>query len=412
MSPIRIDPVQDKPSTSPWLQHGMTANPFPPSGVATDVDYDEHQPEVVERVNSWLGRTVNRDTRSWSPLAVSGSIGVGKTHVLRKIERACREYRDAQGLGAKLMVSSHTLTSAGMKSLMLSNLLLEGLSQPLPNPPAIPPESALPFVALLVEEIRDRGVGDALDQLPQPSPIHPLFRRILEAKTDEEAWELAGLASAWISRRTISAAGMERLGVPGKLDSEGQAIRAFAHLCRLGQSLLGFRVWLVLIDQLEDLWRRDLTTPLRRTRFLTDLRTLIDEALEGAPVALTLAWNTEITVGGARISEDIESRLRHDYVALFSRVRDVVRVPTLPAEHALPFALAYVTRAQQEFRSVPRGEADDVVITRQRKFAQRLQRDVEEIRNAVAQHGTRPDGSLVARYWLEALRMWAENQVK
>ena len=89
---------------------------------------------------------------------------------------------------------------------------------------------------------------------------------------------------------------------------------------------MGFRVWFLFIDQMEDLWRRDVTTALRRTRFLTDLRTLIDEALEGCPVAVTLAWNTEVLIGGSRVAEDVEERLQRDYLAMFSRISNVVHI--------------------------------------------------------------------------------------
>src|ERR1039457_5672363 len=94
---------------SPWRQFGLLGNPFPPSGVATDVDYDQHQPDQIEEIVSWLNKSVDPGAQQWSPLAISGSIGVGKTHVLSKMERACGDYREVENLGPRLMVGLQTL---------------------------------------------------------------------------------------------------------------------------------------------------------------------------------------------------------------------------------------------------------------------------------------------------------------
>jgi hypothetical protein len=144
---------------------------------------------------------------------------------------------------------------------------------------------------------------------------------------------------------------------------------------------------------------------------LTDLRTLIDEALEGSPVAVTLAWNTEVLIGGARVPEDVEERLRRDYLAMFSRISNVVHISTLPHDHLLPFALAYVERANSLFRadrSVSKsGDAADL-----NEFEARLKRDFGKIESSIAPWGRRTnDRSVVARAWLDALRDWAESWV-
>lgn len=219
------------------------------------------------------------------------------------------------------------------------------------------------------------------------------------------------LLSSWLARRNLTSGQLESLGLGNKLEGEGQAVRAFAHVCRFAQKAMGFRVWFLFIDQMEDLWRRDVTTALRRTRFLTDLRTLIDEALEGSPIAVTLVWNTEVLIAGSRIAEDVEERLQRDYLAMFSRFSNVVHISPLPREHLLPFAYAYVDYAQAMFqadKTASKGrETPDAG-----KFKRLLEEGFLEIESRIEHWGLRPnDKSVVARAWLDALRDWADNLV-
>jgi hypothetical protein len=412
MTGISITASKSPSKVSPWKQFGLLGNPFPPSGVATDVDYDGHQPDQVREIISWLNKSVDPTAEQWSPLAISGSIGVGKTHVLRKMERACADYRESENLGSRLMVSSQTLVGAGMKTLLLSNLLLEALNQPLPSGNVQTNSAEMPLFAMAVEQmLSDKNAQIVLEVLPPSSPIHKPLTRIAAARTTNEASRLTALLSSWLARRNLTTGQLESLGLGGKLEGEGQAVRAFAHVCRFAQKAMGFRVWFLFIDQMEDLWRRDVTTALRRTRFLTDLRTLIDEALEGCPVAVTLAWNTEVLIAGSRIGEDVEERLQRDYLAMFSRISNVVHISTLPREHLLPFASAYVEHASAMFRAdktASKGkEPADAG-----KFERLLEKEFSSIESRIEDWGRRPnDGSVVARAWLDALRDWADNLV-
>ncbi|WP_156040797.1 hypothetical protein [Chondromyces apiculatus] len=92
------------------------------------------------------------------------------------------------------------------------------------------------------------------------------------------------------------------------------------------------------MDQLEDLWRVGVISPGRRARFLTDLRSLIDLGLEGAPIAVLLAWNTEVTMG--------EDKLESEYQALWRRLGDPIDLPGLEAKDVWPFATEYLEHAQ------------------------------------------------------------------
>jgi hypothetical protein len=388
MSGISITGSKAPPKTSPWRQFHLLANPFPPSGVATDVDYDQHQ-----------------------PLAISGSIGVGKTHVLRKMERACSEFRDGEKLGARLMVSSQTLVGTGMKTLLLSNLLLEALNQPLPSGNLQVNSTEMPLLGMAVERMLLDKNTRVLEDLPATSPIRKPLTKIAAAKTGDDATRMTNWLASWLARRNLSRDQLEHLGLSGKLEGEGQAVRAFAHVCRFAKGVMGFRVWMLFLDQMEDLWRRDVTTALRRTRFLTDLRTLIDEALEGSPVAVTLAWNTEVLIAGSRVEEDVSDRLQRDYLALFSRVSKVVSISTLPQGHLLPFAAAYVEHANAIFKAdkVASRGVDHPESTR---FIALLDQNFDAIQTRIKPWGRRKnDRSVVARAWLDALREWADDLI-
>ena len=388
---------------SSWRRYGLQENPFPRSGVATNVDYDDHQQSQIQDVNSWLTRTVAAQTKQWSPLAISGSIGVGKTHVLRRMERAIRDFRDAAHADEPVMVSYLPLTASGMKSLQLSNLLLETIAQQLPGDsrPSVPGE--VPLLTAIAKAIRARKGASALKSLPTPSPLSRPLESIIEASSSDEATRLTSLTASWLMRRNLGRSDQEAIGVAGRLEAEGQAVRAFSHLCKIAHQLGRLRVWVLLVDQFEDLWRRDVTTALRRTRFLTDLRTLVDESLEGAPVAVTLAWNTEMVIGGARVDEDVETKLKQDYVALFTRIRDVIRIPLLPLDHALPFANAYIDSAYAQ-------QSGNTVSKKDRLNSQ-LNKDFQSVLAMIDPIGKRQGGSLVARSWLDALRTWAEKLV-
>src|SRR5258708_214831 len=239
MSGISITAKKSSSKVSPWRRFGLLGNPFPPSGVATEVDYDQHQPEQVQEIVSWLNKGVDPSARQWSPLAISGSIGVGKTHVIRKMERACADYRDSENLGSRLMISSQTLVGAGMRTLLLSNLLLEALNQPLPSGNVQTNSAKMPLLAVAVEQmLSDKNTGIVLEGLPASSPIHKPLTRIAAARTTNEASRLTTLLSSWLARRNLTSGQLDSLGLGGKLEGEGQAVRAFAHVCRFAQKAM------------------------------------------------------------------------------------------------------------------------------------------------------------------------------
>ena len=95
---------------------------------------------------------------------------------------------------------------------------------------------------------------------------------------------------------------------------------------------------------------------------------------------------------------------------MFSRVTKVIHISTLPREHLIPFAIAYLDHAKSMFladKSASRGkeiEGFDLEI--------RLKVDFGALESRISPWGRREnDGSVVARAWLDALREWADDLV-
>jgi len=340
-----------------WASLGLTRNPFPESGVLGEAIYTDHMPDVFRKLTQWLQEVVNADLRaSRGPFALEGTIGAGKTHLLAQIERDVNE-TNTPGI----TVVRENLVNAGGGRLLLSTLFGSNLR--------------LGEIAATVLE--DPELQTALDSLPSASPI----RFTLEAEPSAETLAL-WLRGSPLTRKQLQAVGGRTL------DGEGERLRAVIHLLRVSASLGHTRVVLFLLDQLEDLERKEEVTALRRARFLTDLRIFIDEGLEGAPVALCTAWNTE----GQAFMRTLEKQ----YPALASRLDNRATVPGLPQSHLIPFAQAYLKKA---YESVPAAK-------------RRLQMDAKTASTLMGGLHQLPGGDLAPREWLDALRQWAEREAQ
>jgi hypothetical protein len=369
-------PTKDK---GRWHIWGVKDNPFPESGVAHGVDYTAHLTDgQIEDINQWLGETLTPEQSQWRPLAIKGSIGVGKTHWLQSIERLVLRRIEEHGLEESIHISRHPLTGAGMAKLNLGSLLHEGLSSS----------------DIVARSLRAYRAGPTA-HISTSSPLHAPLSKLRNAQ-EQDVDELIDLFDSWLQRSKLSPTKLARLGVHDHLETEGQWVRAQAHVCKLAAQVSGFQVWIVLLDQLEDLWRRDVTTPLRRARFLSDLRTLIDEAYEGAPIAVAMAWNTA-AAGDTKAPPDVERQLRKDYQALFTRIHGdrVISFPRLPREHALPFARAYVEHAKLGGR-----EHEE----RSERLLKRLEHDLNQLLEQAD-----GDVEVSPRRWLQVLHQWAAD---
>ena len=173
-----------------------------------------------------------------------------------------------------------------------------------------------------------------MDGLPDASVLKVPLSMIRQSATGRRL-ELTGILERWIRRSYTSPMERARVGLAGTLRDEGQAIGAVADLLTLARSADLIDTWYVFIDQLEELWRPNVFPATRRARFLTDVRFLVDKALEGAPIAALLAWNTETNLGN-------DDKLRDDYRALWQRLGAPVDIPGLKSDDLWPFANAYL----------------------------------------------------------------------
>lgn len=329
---------------SPFARFGYSQNPFPAAGLGLPrvPKYFAHMREQIGQLDEWLREvhqrtSFGRPSQPIAPLALWGTIGIGKSHLLRLI---------AEGLKPLpgYSVLQISLTEEGMTRLKLADLLLRGLPG-LPgdkNDPQSGQRHDLPLLSAIIKHVRrytDRHARESfLRRVGQSSPLYVPLSNVCETPAAQLSEQTAWLAN-WLLRGAVSPAQRTKLGVSGPLEGEGAAIRATADLVRLGHASGTLQVWFVLIDQLEDLWRATAISPGRRARFLTDLRLLIDQGLEGSPVALLLAGNST-TMG-----DPDRDPLFVEYAALWRRMEKPVQVPGLREEDIWPFASKYLDEA-------------------------------------------------------------------
>lgn len=327
-------------ASNPFARYGLVDNPFPAAGIDSGLLYSNHMLDELRRVNEWLTR-VQRATEGSvpnpvPPLAIFGSLGVGKTHLLRYLERGLEQSKSSP-------VLRKGLADEGVTRLVLANLFLRYLPG---VPDAAEPGSGL--VRVIVDEAKRRKISSdkLLEVLREGSPIEAPLRIILGGdEPDAITW-----FGRWLRRENTTSTQRMKLGLAGVLEGEGQAIRAVADLLRIAKAVGLIQVWFIMIDQLEELWREGVVTPSRRARFLTDLRFLIDQSLEGAPIAVLLAWNT--TTSG--FASEVSAQMRNDYQALWERLNKPIDLPQMSEDHVWPFAETYLKAAG--IRNAPREE--------------------------------------------------------
>lgn len=328
--PVSADPAG---SVDPFLRFGVEGNPFPERGLGTGVFYSEHMKAEQLAVNEWIGRVGRAAPDSSStaqgvpPLAVFGSLGVGKTHLLVALQR---------GLEAnpRTPVLRKGLTDDGSTRLTLAGLILRFL--PFSGQDDEPGSRLVREIARAASASDDdrRRIFGAIDESsPLRIPLGALLRT--DAEPEAGVW-----LARWLRREYTTPIQRAKLGLSGILETEGQAVRAVADLMRLARASGLIRVWFIMIDQLEELWREGVVTPSRRARFLTDLRMLIDQALEGAPIAVLLAWNT--TTADSTIIANVGQQIQRDYLALWQRLGPPVDLRPLRADDVWPFAVEYL----------------------------------------------------------------------
>lgn len=348
----------DSVEPTPFWRWGYRENPFPAAGVSSRVLYTEHMQPQLGEINHWLLDTQRacsveqRDTLPIvRPLALRGALGVGKTHFMTHLQQGL------SGAGNNIIVAS-TLTASGMTRLLLADLLVGALQDSgghdLPSLPG--GRSPVPLLDRLIdlarrEPVRARAavaslgssslLGSALD--------HLLGSTDASALSDHRVW-----LGKWLIRAYTTPAQRSKLGLSSGLSGEGQAIAAVADLLRLGWRLGLVDTFYFMLDQLEELWRKGVISEGRRSRFLTDLRSLVDCGLSGAPISVLLAWNTEVVTSFA--GQQTVDRLAEDYRALWRRLETLVELPGLRRQDIWPFAGDYLDEADEKL-ALPRADA-------------------------------------------------------
>lgn len=328
--------------SSPWASFGLQDNPFPASGIDSGVLYTRHIESAIGRVDGWLEEVEHaigggRDsTGAIPPLVLQGANGSGKSHLLTFLQR---------GLGQRVEtpVLRQSMTVEGMGRIVFSALLLRHLPSLAPDSPDS--ETSLP----MLDSILDWGgehpdaYAAAVDGLKAGSPLRAPFRAIARVRAFGNPEYRTWLAR-YLRREYTTPSQRAKLGLAGVLTEEGQAIRAIADIVCVARRAGLIDVWYVFIDQLEDLWGPAISAT-RRARFLIDLRTLVDEAMEGCPVALFLAWNTKPIEGARGFRGTVDRQLQRDYNALWERLSSgegPIRLFELRDEDVWPFAQAYL----------------------------------------------------------------------
>lgn len=319
---------EKKPShnVDPFLQHGFSRNPFPASGVASDVLFRGHIPKQLQQIDDWLTES-QATLNSYRPLALRGSLGVGKTHLLQTLERGLR--------GAGYAVVNRILSAKELGRLLLSDLLLpEATAEASAEGSESPSEWIVQMYRMA--ETEASLLEEHLVELPPGSSVAKIFRQVSD---DPQRLRLEWVLR-YFSRAYLTESQVNKLGVSSRMRGEGESLEALGDLARLAVSLgLIPGPWFIFLDQLEDLFRPGAVGAARKVRFLTDLRTLVDLALSGAPIAILVAWNTEIEAANT------EQQLMDEYRALWSRLSEPVDLPKLRLNQLQEFAEAYLDHA-------------------------------------------------------------------
>jgi hypothetical protein len=331
--------TQQSVGTSGFAKFELTENPFPAAGIDSGAFYKDHMVDELRRVNEWLREVGNATSNpdpgksAVRPLALFGSLGVGKTHLLRYLERGLDQ-------NVKSPVLRKGLAEEGMTRIVLANLMLRYL--PTATAPELDDEPGVELLRAIIQyaQTNDGGAERLLQVVAGGSPIQAPLHRLLRSKPSDD-YDPVTWFSRWMRREYTTPTQRMKLNLSGGIESEGQALRAVADILRVARAAGLLQVWFLMIDQLEELWREGVVTPSRRARFLTDLRTFIDQALEGAPVAVLLAWNTTVT----QVGTDVGLHISNDYQALWQRLGQPIDIPQLQRKDIWPFAEEYLRAA-------------------------------------------------------------------
>jgi hypothetical protein len=368
---------------NPFVTHSDDRNDLGPL-------YQDHISSQIREINDWIKLAYQGDTR---PLSLVGGIGLGKTHLMRLTERLLLA---RQRGGLNIAVFRESLYGRGSQNVSLGNLLYQKLKEWRPahyEAPADANPALVPLVWQLVQHEPDEESESFMGR-------H--LATIRRLATQEERAERATLLCRWLERAELTRKQYEQLGESRKIDWEGEFV---VYLCDLlnvaSKAGICHRVYFML-DQLEDLFRSNITMA-RRARLMTDLRLLMDEVLDRkAPIALMLAWSTQLEGGDSRRDQDIEQRFGRAYPALLDRIQSGVRVELgmLGEAHRGGFARIYIDQLEHE-------EGYD--LTRIKETLPKLLSTANEFAALAPGGGRQPHEPISPRRWLSCLSKAADQ---
>jgi hypothetical protein len=318
---------------------GYSRNPFVPMD-DDDIDgpfYDEHLQDQLGELSRWVTDSLQGATAA---LAMKGTIGAGKTRVLKLLKKSLNEIAESE----KIHVEHVFLNRAGYTRPNVAGFLLASLETVHPTESAVPcPSTIMPYVWAIanakVQAQTERQIG--------------IYIHKLQASTEKH--RDAEVLTRWLRRDSISSSQGRNLGIIGRIDAEGQQVQVLADLLRVGRQVGVLNKLFLFIDQLEDLMRPSYSE-LRKSRILEDLRSLIDYVDSGAPIGLLLSWSPEIDYGRYRFGDivEVDETLENRYPAFYSRARrHLIQLDILTLKDAVKFATVYSDRAKTESKSQP-----------------------------------------------------------
>lgn len=309
---------------------GFSRNPFSPQD-DDDQDgpfYDGHLSDQIKAVQQWL-----TDTRTDSPpaLSIKGTIGVGKTRLLKALRRTISS-RSSDEKSHAVLVS---LSKTGYARPSVGQLLLDILdvfAPPWADATKSTPPGVMPLVWCVLK-------GDG--QFENKSVLAKALAIARESEGSRQI-ELATFISRWLHRIPLTTNQSSALGLYSRLDFEGQVPDVLCDLLVAAHEAGVLQRLFLLIDQLEDLFRPSYSD-LRQSRILTDLRGLVDRQDGGTPLGLVFAWSPDLDLLEGLYRSRVEIAMQQSYAALYSRLtRRLVTLEKLRELHLIPFAQRYM----------------------------------------------------------------------
>jgi hypothetical protein len=329
--------VKETGAENAYLRIGYDRNPFRP--VADDAArqplYTGHIKEQLQQIQQWA-REVN-EKRVRQPLSIVGSLGTGKTTILRVLEVGLSAWPSTE----KVFVHSVLLSDTGYARVSVGAMLISALERAMESIADDVPSEVLAIVWAVIQA----------DDVPglTTGPLGMAIKKARDANGEQQR-ALAVDISQWLRRLPLTPTRVRESGLARPIDWEGELVGVVAELLTLAQQTGALKTFFLFVDQIEELFRPTFSE-LRRARILTDLRSLVDSIDDGAPIGLLLAWAPES-----------DESLQKKYEALYARLqRRRIDLPLLTEKDAEPFAKVWVDALPGQEPKRRRPKLDELV---------------------------------------------------